>query len=126
VALVGSDQVRVEGETRLAATLKLAAVRVTDQSAAGGKAASLVATRGRATAPTRTGRLAGSLTTSARATEAEITSGLAYAARTHWGYRRYAQAPQPFLADPAEQLQPVWSGYYLASLNRLLATVKGA
>ena len=121
-----ADRVQVIGDKMLAATLRLAAARVTNMSSPGRKAAALVGTRGRAGAPHRSGRLAASIAPTADNTTAEVTSGLAYAARTHWGYRAYGQAPQPFLADPAHQMEPVWMGYYVTEVDRLLGMVRGA
>lgn len=122
----GQPQVRVVGAERLAATLHLAAVRIQDQSKPGQRAAALVASRGRSGAPSRSGRLRASVASNTDRTTAEVTSGLAYSARTHWGYRAYQQAPQPFLADPAHAMEPTWVGYYQAEAERLLQQVKGA
>ena len=116
----------VVGAARLAATLHSAAGDVGDMTRAGEKAGRLVANRGRIGAPRLTGRLAGSVTSRTKANTAEITSGLPYANRTHWGYARYGQAAQPFILDPAKQLEPVWLHFYRDEADRILHTVKGA
>ena len=122
---VARNGVEVRGATRLAATLHLAAARVQDMSKPGRQAASMISARGVSGAPRRSGALAASVRPSANRGTAEITSGLAYAARTHWGYRAYQQAAQPFLADPAHALEPVWLGLYADECDRLLGQVKG-
>jgi hypothetical protein len=107
-----AETIRVEGEARLAATLKVAAGRLRDMSDPGEATARFVAGRGRSDAPVLTGRLASSLRSSANATEAEVVSALPYANRTHWGYRRYHQRAQPFLASVVWNNQtPILANY---------------
>lgn len=116
----------IVGAARLAATLHGAADAVGDMSRAGDRTGALIANRGRVGAPRLTGALAASVTSHVKANTTEVTSALPYANRTHWGYARYGQRAQPFLLNPAEQLQPTWEGYYADEADRILHTVKGA
>ena len=121
-----AEAVRVEGEARLAATLHVAATRLRDMSDPGEATARFVAGRGRSDAPVRTGRLASSLRGSADSTEAEISSGLPYANRTHWGYRRFHQPAQPFLASVVWNNQRLILDTYRDRADLVLHGVKGA
>lgn len=114
------------GGTRLASSLHSAADDVGDMSRAGSRTGTLIANRGRVEAPRKTGRLAASVGTRTKANATEITSGLPYANRTHWGYARYGQRAQPFILHPAEQLSDVWAGFYTDEADRILHTVRGA
>lgn len=116
----------VVGADTLAFTLHRAADQIGDLSRAGERTGRLIANRGRVEAPRLTGALAASIGTHTDANVTEMTSGLAYANRTHWGYRRYRQRAQPFLLDPAEQLVGQWEGYYGDEADRILHTVRGA
>ena len=118
--------VEIVGLDRLVSTLGSAGDRLDDCSEPDRQTAALLSNAGRTRAPRRSGRLASSVTGRGDRREATVTSGLAYANRTHWGYRKYSQAPQRFLTDPAEQLRSTWEGFYLDHVNRQLATVKGA
>lgn len=109
----------------LAATLHIAARRIQDASAPSGKVAAFVGTRGRASAPVRTGRLAGSVRYAGADDGAEITSALPYANRTHWGYSRYRQSPQPFLAEQVWDNTNRIVGEYADWADDVLAGVKG-
>ena len=123
---MAEERIRVEGDQRLAATLARAAVDVADMSDPGTRSANLIRTRAGAVVPVRRGRLRSTLGTVVDRQRAEITAGTEYANRTHWGYRRYHQAPQRFITDPTYQLQPTWLGYYRAELGQVLSQVKGA
>lgn len=120
------ETLKVEGETRLAATLKIAGNRLRDWSDPGRETASFVAGRGRSDAPHRTGRLASSIRSSVDAENAEVVSGLPYANRTHWGYRRYSQPAQPFLADAVWDNGRLIVDKYRDRADLVLHGVKGA
>jgi hypothetical protein len=121
-----TDTIKVEGAVRLATTLRVASNRVEDMRGPGSEAGRYVAARGRSDAPHRTGRLAASIRSSATRSEAEISSGLPYANRTHWGYRRYGQAAQPFLARNVENNERQIVDMYADRVDLILHTVKGA
>lgn len=116
----------VIGADTLARTLHSAAGDIGDLARAGERTGTLIANRGRVEAPRRTGRLASSVATHTQANRTEITSGLPYANRVHWGYARYGQRSQPFLLDPAQKLAGTWEGYYRDDADRILHTVRGA
>jgi hypothetical protein len=123
---MADEAIRVEGDTRLAATLRIAASRIRDMSDPGDRTARFIAGRGRADAPVRTGRLASSIRSAATTDEAEATSGLAYANRTHWGFRRYHQRAQPFLADAVWNNGALILSNYTERAVVVLRGVKGA
>jgi hypothetical protein len=120
-----AETVKVEGEARLRATLAIASSRIDDMTDPGKETARFVEGRGRSDAPVLTGRLAGSLRSSASSTDAEVVSGLPYANRTHWGYRRYHQAAQPFLASVVWNNQDLILRNYRDRAEVVLHGVKG-
>lgn len=121
-----AERIKVEGDTRLRATLKIAANRLRDMTDPGQETARFVEGRGRSDAPVRTGRLASSVRSSANATEAEISSGLPYANRVHWGYRRVHQPAQPFIASAVWNNQRLILDNYRDRAEVVLHGVKGA
>jgi len=123
---MSSDAVRVVGDERLAATLHIAADRVRDMRDPGDATARFVAGRGRSDAPVRTGRLSSSVRTAVNATDAEVSSALPYANRVHWGYRRYHQAAQPFLASAVWDNGRLIVDNYTKRVDVVLHGVKGA
>lgn len=121
-----TDGVTVIGAAELSRTMHNAADELGDMENAGGRASNVVANRGRVEAPRRTGALAASITPTVDGKIAAVTSALPYAARTHWGYSRYGQRAQPFLADPLAQLEGTIVGYYADDADRVLHKVRGA
>lgn len=123
------ETVRVEGLRDLIRTLKAAEQDLDDLKAANRTAAQVVADVARARAPRRTGRLAGTGRPGNAARKATVTFGRAsvpYANPIHWGWpRRHIQA-QPFLLDAARATRFVWMDAYLADLQKILDSVKGA
>jgi hypothetical protein len=120
-----TDRVKVEGLTMLRATLAVAARRIRDMSDPHRKTATYVETRGRADAPHLTGRLAGSLRAASDGESAEVTSALPYANRTHWGYARYSQRPQPFLLDAVLDGETVIVNNYADEVDRVVGGIRG-
>lgn len=121
-----TEKVEVVGATRLAATLRLAADRIRSMRGAGDKVARFVEGRGRTDAPRRSGALSASVRSSNPDDGPEISSGLAYANRVHWGYRRYRQKAQPFLASAVWNNEAVIVDDYADEANVVLWSVKGA
>lgn len=117
---------QVVGAEALASTLRKAADDLGDMSDPAQKTASFLANRGRIDAPRRTGRLAASVHADSDRTEARVISGLVYSNRTHWGYARYGQAAQPWLAEGAHRTEALWSGNYEDRVEHCLDEVKGA
>jgi len=120
-----TGRVVVEGDRTLAVTLHVAGRRLQDASAPSRAVGAFIGTRGRSSAPVRTGRLAGSIRYAGADDGAEATSGLAYANRTHWGYRRYRQAAQPFLARAVWDNTTRIVNEYADWADDVLAGVKG-
>ena len=121
-----TDGVTVVGDEELAATMRRAADDLRDMERAGDRAATLIGNRGRTEAPRLTGALASSITPHVDGNVASVESALPYAARTHWGYARYGQRAQPFLADPLVSLEGTYMAYYADEADRVLHTVRGA
>ena len=119
------DRVEVEGAATLAATLRAASVRMGRMTRPNADTAAFLATRGRSDAPVRTGRLAASVRPAYDDEGAEATSALAYANRTHWGYRRYHQPAQPFLARQVWNNQGHIVDNYLDYTETVLDGVRG-
>jgi hypothetical protein len=120
-----TDSVRVEGAATLAATLHLAGTRLEDATAPSRDVAAFIGTRGRASAPVLSGRLAASVRYAGTDEGAEATSSLAYANRTHWGYARYRQRAQPFLAEQVWDNEPRIVDTYAGWADDVLGAVKG-
>jgi phage gpG-like protein len=119
-------QVTVIGQRRLSATISRAARDLGDLSAAGGRAAAVIVAAGRGRAPRRTGALAASLTPTATATTATVSSRRRYAAVIHWGWPARRIAAHPFLLDAATITAPVWQPWYQAEIAAAVARVRGA
>lgn len=121
-----SVSVEVLGAEALVASLHKAAHDLNDMSDPARQTASFLASRGRVDAPRRTGRLAASVHPDNDQHEARVISALPYSNRTHWGYARYGQAPQPWLSEGAQRTESTWSRYYDRRVEDVLGTVKGA
>lgn len=119
------DRVEVEGAATLAATLRVAASRLGRMGRPSASVAAFLGSRGRMGAPIRTGRLAASVRPESDDTSAGVGSALAYANRTHWGYRRYHQPAQPFLAREVWNNEGHITDIYGAYVNQCLDGVKG-
>jgi hypothetical protein len=120
-----TDAVRVEGAATLAATLHLAGARLKDATAPSRDVAAFIGTRGRSSAPVRSGRLSASVRYAGAEDGAEVTSGLPYANRTHWGYAAVRQAAQPFIAEQVWNNEPRIVGTYGDWVEDVLHVVKG-
>jgi hypothetical protein len=100
--------VKVVGEDRLASTMDRAAKQLSDIDTT--EAAAAIANRIPATAPRRSGRLAGSFT-SGRGT---ITSPLVYAVPIHWGRPAHNIEANPFVYRARDEAE----SQYLAALEK--------
>jgi phage gpG-like protein len=120
------DRVEVQGDTRLRATLALAAHRVQDMSEPGKAAGRVLVGSARAGAPVRTGRLAASVHADTSDTETVVASDLVYAPVIHFGWHRHHISPNPFLYRALDNTEPVVVAAYQARVRTVLAGVKGA
>lgn len=93
--MANSSGIVVEGLAEFRAAVRASAVKMPVEFAKGLKAAGLpILAEIRATAPRRTGALAGSFTTAVRGARADIVSRVAYAGGSEWGVRgRWAGFP---------------------------------
>lgn len=119
-------QVRVEGLSQLKATMRKAGLDMADLKEATSKAAQTVQSAARATAPHRTGALAGSLTASKGANKAIVGSRLVYGNPIHWGWAAHNIAANPFISDAGRATEGEWLQAYEQELQQILDNVKGA
>jgi hypothetical protein len=120
--------VQVEGAKQLRATMKRAGDDLADLTAVHGDIARLVASRGQANAPKRTGALAGSVRGSGTKTVATVRAGgarIPYAMVIHYGWPAHNISANPFLTSAAHDTEPIWTNKYVDAVNRILARVKG-
>lgn len=130
MAKKGAASVNVEGLTRLRATLADAARSIADLRTANVQAMNLLRTRGRDTAPRRSGGLAvavrGDVTTARGRNYVIVSDAKPYAKRVHWGYKKYGQAPQPWLYRAGRKYRRNLLAYYRAQTVHTVKKVKGA
>ena len=124
--MTNGNGVTVQGADTLNRTLRAASDDLADMERPAGTTARLIANRGRVGAPRLTGALAASVRPGTDHGTAEVTSGLVYANRTHWGYAAVGQRAQPFLTDARAQTESQWMGAYEDEAERILHTVRGA
>jgi phage gpG-like protein len=120
-----ADQVQVIGGARLAATLAAAAAQLDHLDGATTATSRQVAQRAGGRAPKRSGRLASSLRPSHTGSEAVVGSGVVYAGVQHYGWPARNIRAHPFLV-PVAEASSTWRPFYVADVNRVLTTVKGA
>ena len=121
-----TNGVTVEGADTLNRTLRAASADLADMERPAGTTARLIANRARVGAPRLTGALSASVTPSTDKGTAEVTSGLVYANRVHWGYAAVGQRAQPFITDARAQTEGQWMDAYQDEAERILHTVQGA
>lgn len=128
---MGRDEVgiRVDGARELRATMKRAETDLNDLHEAHVAASQVVAKAGQAKAPKVTGRLAGTIRGSGTKTAAIDRAGGArvpYAGPIHWGWPAHNITANPFLAEAAEETEPIWVPLYEDAVERVLETIRGA
>lgn len=118
--------VKILGLNQLRSSLRKAGVDMADMKEANTQAARTVSVRGSAIAPTRTGKLAGSLRPARQVARAVVRSNVVYAGPIHWGWPRRHIKAQPFLVTAAEETRPQWLDEYEKALQLLLNKIHGA
>jgi hypothetical protein len=121
--------VRVEGASRLRATLRAAGGDLGDLKDANARAASMVAQWAAVTAPRRTGALGASVRAARQVGRARVVAGstsVPYAGPINYGWPARNVKPQPFINNAAVQTQPAWLPVYLDDIQKVCDTVKGA
>ena len=122
-----AEQIRVEGARRLRATMKRAGIDLQELKDAHREAADVVV--GATRAPSRTGRLAGTVRPGATKTMAIVRAGYAsvpYAGPIHWGWPKRNIRAQPFLSDAAQSSEPTWVQAYEREVNEIIDKIEGA
>jgi len=120
--------VKIAGLSKLRRALRDMQGDAEDLKEANARAAAIVAARATATAPRRTGRLAGSVRGNRAVSRAQIAAGGAtvpYAGPIHWGWPARGITAQPFVSDAAVDTEPIWLPQYQADLDRAVAKVGG-
>jgi hypothetical protein len=120
------DRYTVTGDDRLASTLTSAGHKVGDLSKANKRAADLVASEARATAPRLTGALAASTVGFSDRTTASVGSDLVYAPPIHYGWPGRNIEPNPYIEQAFESTASQWQAAYEDEVGRAIRTVKGA
>jgi len=113
-----SSSYQIQGEDRLAATLKAAGDELGDLTAINARAGDTVLAAARTRAPVRTGRLVASLFTTVDAAGVQVGAGVSYAP--------YVHAANPFLTDALTKSTPTVIGYYSDAVNAAVDGVTGA
>lgn len=124
---------KIEGARQLRRTLREAGSDLTDLKAANAQAASIVSSRAKSWAPTRTGRLQSSVRSSGTKTAGIVRagnnrkskSGVPYAAPIHWGWKARNIKANPFLSYSAQATESTWIRLYEQLVNKALSKVKG-
>jgi hypothetical protein len=115
----------VKGAERFAATTAEAARQLGDLSNAGTEAGRIIADLAAATAPRRTGQLAGSVRPEVAGNVAEVGSDLVYALPIHNGWAAHNIRPQPFLDDAVRSSEAQWVGVYDKAVAAAVDSVEG-
>lgn len=117
--------ITVEGDERLAVTMRAAAQDMQHLERAQQEAARTILTRAQGQAPKRTGRLARSLVASSEGDTAEVSTDLVYAGVIHNGWAAHHISAHPFLIPVAHATEPVWRKAYVAEVQADLNQVRG-
>jgi len=89
-------------------------------------AAQLVASRSRARAPHRTGRLAASIQGAREQGRAVVTTSVKYGSPVHWGVPSHNMRPTLFITNTAEATQGQWLPLYERDLQKTIDRDMGA
>lgn len=124
---------KIEGGRQLRRTLRQAGSDLTDLKAANAQAASIVSSRAKSWAPTRSGRLQSSVRSSGTKTAGIVRagnnrkskSGVPYAAPIHWGWKARNIRANPFLSYSAQATESTWIRLYEQLVNKALSKIKG-
>jgi phage gpG-like protein len=123
---VSAGGVKVEGATRLAATLAQAGREIAHLDAANARVGADVASAARGRAPKRTGRLARSVTGRAGPNNTvEIVGTVVYAGVIHNGWPRHGIRANPFIADVVTGRSDQIVNQYRDETEKILSHVKG-
>ena len=121
--------VQVEGLAKLTRTMRKAGEDLTELKTAHAAAGQIVARAAAASAPRRTGRLAGTLRASKAANRARVTAGtrsVPYSMPIHWGWPARKIAANPFVSQAARDTESVWLPEYLKAVEEALSHIEGA
>lgn len=124
-----SASLQVEGARQLRRTLKEAGDDLSDLKDVYGAVATLVAWRGQATAPRRSGKLSQSVRGNRAASKSVIMAGTAkirYAPAIHWGWPRRHISANPWLSQAAQSTEGQWTELYAQGVQEVLDGVVGA
>lgn len=125
--MAAKAKVDVEGVYNLRRGLKRMGDDLEDLKDVNQAVAGLVAQVATATAPRRTGTLAGTVRGNRAASKAVITAGRAsvpYAVFVHWGTASMSR--QPWVSEAASDTEPRWLALYQDGMQKAADKVRGA
>jgi len=117
--------VTLEGGDHLRRDLKSAARKLDDLSAAHERAGAIVAARGRANAPRRSGYLASTVAASGTKDAMEAYATAVYAGVHEYGWSARHIRAQPFLRPAIEDTAGQTTRVYTAELDGIVGSIKG-
>ena len=121
----GKVKIDMDGQDRLARTLKVAGDDLEEMTTAHGAAAGIMASAVSARAPRRTGRLASSVSaTTDKGAVVNVTAP--YAGPIHWGWQTRGIPENRWATEAARATEPDWIGEYDKAVKAALGKVKGA
>lgn len=115
----------IKGADRLAATLDDAASKLADMGEAAGAAGRIISDAAAATAPHRSGALAGSIGPDVSGSDVVVGTDIVYGPPIHNGWSAHGIEPNPFLERATDRTEAQWVGAYLTGVNDALASVEG-
>jgi hypothetical protein len=118
----------VEGARELERTAHKAADDLGDMASSQARAGDYVAQTARSLAPTRSGRLAGTIRAQSAGVAATVTAGgpgVDYAGPIHFGWPARNIASQPFLTNALEQAESSVVNIYEDGVDRVVARIHG-
>ncbi len=113
------------GVDRLVATIGDARTGLMDMADAHQAAGRIITAAASASAPRRTGRLAGSGRVKTRPARTVVEFAAPYAAVIHWGWRARNIEPNEFASQAAQRTEPQWRAVFENEVADLVGTITG-
>ncbi len=114
------------GVDRFESTLGQAQVDLFDMKAAHEAVGRIIVAAAAASAPRRTGRLAGSGRVRTRAARTVVEFATPYTAVIHWGWRARNIEPNEFASQAAQRTEPQWRAVFENEIADIVGTISGA
>jgi len=120
-----TGKITVDGADALARSAHSAGRELTQWAPVNAAAAARVAAAAHRKAPKRTGRLAGSITSSSDNTGAQVVASVVYAKVQEYGWQQRNIAAQPYLRPALADNHDAVVAMYADRVDAVLSTVKG-